>query len=41
MDIRYYQRLELEKPNAVKIDTLGCLAKTLNVPVWKLLKFKD
>lgn len=41
MDIRYYQRLESEKPNAVKIDTLGRLAKALNIPVWKLLKFKD
>ena len=41
MDIRYYQRIESEKPNAVKIDTLDRLAKAFNIPVWKLLKFKD
>lgn len=40
MDVRYYQRIESDKPNAVKIDTLEKLAKALNIPVWKLLKFK-
>jgi len=39
MDIRYYQRLESQKPNAVKIDTIGKIAKALNLPPWKLLKF--
>lgn len=41
MDARYYQRIESEKPNAVKIDTLDKLAKALNIPVWKLLRFKN
>ena len=41
MDIRYYQRLESEKPNAVKIDTIDRLAKAFNIPAWKLLRFKD
>ncbi|MFA7254674.1 MAG: helix-turn-helix transcriptional regulator [Candidatus Omnitrophota bacterium] len=39
MDIRYYQRLESQKPNAVKIDTIGKIAKALNLLSWKLLKF--
>ena len=41
MDARYYQRIESEKPNAVKIDTLDKLAKALSIPVWKLLRFKS
>ena len=41
MDARYYQRIESDKPNAVKIDTLDKLAKALNIPVWKLLRFKN
>jgi transcriptional regulator with XRE-family HTH domain len=41
IDIRYYQRLESKTPNAVKIDTIGKIAKALNLPPWKLLKFKD
>lgn len=40
IDIRYYQRIESGKPNAVKIDTLEKLAKALNIPVWKLLRFQ-
>ena len=39
IDIRYYQRIESSKPNAVKIDTLEKLARALNIPVWKLLRF--
>ena len=41
MDIRYYQRIESQKPYAVKIDTIDRLAKALNIPAWKLLKFKN
>ena len=41
IDIRYYQRIESKKPNAVKIDMIDRLAKALKTPVWKLLKFKD
>lgn len=40
MDIRYYQRLESKTPNAVKLDTIDKIAKALNLPPWKLLKFK-
>lgn len=32
MDIRYYQRIESGKLNAVKIDTIDRLAKALKVP---------
>ena len=39
MDTRYYQRIESDKPNAVKIDTIDRLAKALKVPAWKLLQF--
>ena len=39
MDIRYYQRLESKKPNAVKLDTIEKLARALRLPPWKLLKF--
>ncbi len=41
MDARYYQRIESNKPNAVKIDTIDRIAKSLNLPAWKLLKFKS
>lgn len=40
MDIRYYQRLESNKPGAVKIDTIGKIAKALNLTPSKLLDFK-
>ena len=40
IDIRYYQRLESDKPNAIKIDTLGRIAKALNITPSKLLDFK-
>lgn len=39
MDIRYYQRLESRKPNAVKIDTLARLAKAFRIPCSQLLEF--
>ena len=39
MDVRYYQRLESNKPNAVKIDTLDKLAKAFKVTPSKLLDF--
>ena len=39
MDIRYYQRLESNKPGAVKIDTIGRIAKALNLTPSKLLDF--
>ncbi len=41
MDTRDYQRLESRKPRAVRIDTLDRLAKAFDMPLWKLLKFKD
>ena len=40
MDNRYYQRLESNKPGAVKIDTIGKIAKALNLTPSKLLNFK-
>jgi len=40
MDIRYYQRLESNKPGAVKIDTIDKIAKALNLTPSKLLDFK-
>ena len=40
MDIRYYQRLESNKPGAVKIDTIGKIAKALNLTPSRLLDFK-
>lgn len=40
MDVRYYQRLESNKPGAVKIDTIGRIAKALNLTPSKLLDFK-
>ncbi len=39
MDLRYYQRLESEKPNAVKIDTIDKIAKALKISPSKLLDF--
>lgn len=39
MDIRYYQRLESAKPNAVKIDTIGKIANGLKISVSKLMNF--
>jgi len=39
MDVRYYQRLESKRPGAVKIDTIGKLAKTLKIAPSELLKF--
>ncbi len=39
MDVRYYQRLESTKPNAVKIDTLERLARIFRVKPGKLLDF--
>jgi len=40
VDIRYYQRLESNKPGAVKIDTIAKIAKALNLAPSKLLDFK-
>ena len=40
IDLRYYQRLESNKPNAIKIDTIGRIAKALNLTPSKLLDFK-
>lgn len=40
MDIRYYQRLESNKPGAVKIDTIDKIAKALDLTPSKLLDFK-
>jgi transcriptional regulator with XRE-family HTH domain len=40
VDIRYYQRLESNKPGAVKIDTIGKIAKALDITPSKLLDFK-
>ena len=40
IDLRYYQRLESNKPNAIKIDTIGRIAKALNLAPSKLLDFK-
>ena len=39
MDIRYYQRLESTKPNAVKIDTIEKISKALKISPSKLLDF--
>ena len=39
MDLRYYQRLESAKPNAVKIDTIDKIAKALKISPSKLLEF--
>ena len=39
MDIRYYQRLESAKPNAVKIDTIDKISKALKISASKLLDF--
>ena len=39
MDIRYYQRLESAKPNAVKIDTIDKISKALKICPSKLLDF--
>ena len=39
MDLRYYQRLESAKPNAVKIDTIDKLSKVLKISPSKLLDF--
>lgn len=39
MDLRYYQRLESAKPNAVKIDTIDKIAKVLKISPSKLLDF--
>ena len=40
VDIRYYQRLESNKPGAVKIDTIDRIAKALKLTASKLLDFK-
>jgi transcriptional regulator with XRE-family HTH domain len=40
MDTRYYQRLESNKPGAVKIDTIDKIAKALKLTPSKLLDFK-
>jgi len=40
MDTRYYQRLESNKPGAVKIDTIDKIAKALDLTPSKLLDFK-
>ena len=40
VDTRYYQRLESNKPGAVKIDTIDKIAKALNLTPSKLLDFK-
>ena len=40
MDVRYYQRLESNKPGAVKIDTIDKIAKALDLTPSKLLDFK-
>jgi len=39
MDLRYYQRLESAKPNAVKIDTIDKISKVLRISPSKLLDF--
>ena len=39
MDIRYYQRLESNKPGAIKIDTIGKIAKSLKIRPAKLFDF--
>jgi len=39
MDIRYYQRLESAKPNAVKIDTIEKISKALKISPSELLDF--
>jgi transcriptional regulator with XRE-family HTH domain len=39
MDLRYYQRLESAKPNAVKIDTLDRISKAFAITPSKLLDF--
>ncbi len=39
MDIRYYQRLESAKPNAVKIDTIDKISKALKISPSKLFDF--
>ena len=39
MDLRYYQRLESAKPNAVKIDTIDKISKVLKISPSKLLDF--
>lgn len=39
LDVRYYQRLESRKPNAIKIDTLGRLARAFKIKAWRLLDF--
>jgi transcriptional regulator with XRE-family HTH domain len=40
MDTRNYQRLESNKPGAVKIDTIDKIAKALKLTPSKLLDFK-
>ena len=40
IDLRYYQRLESSKPNAIKIDTIDRIAKALKLTPSKLLDFK-
>ena len=40
MDLRYYQRLESAKPNAVKIDTIDKISKVLKISASKLLDFE-
>jgi len=40
MDIRNYQRLESNKPGAVKINTIDKIAKALKLTPSKLLDFK-
>jgi len=40
MDVRYYQRLESNKPGAVKIDTIDKIARALKLTPSKLLDFK-
>ena len=39
MDLRYYQRLESAKPNAVNIDTIDRISKVLRISPSKLLDF--
>ncbi len=39
LDVRYYQRIESRRPNAVKIDTLDRLAKAFKIKPSKLLDF--
>lgn len=40
IDYKYLQRIESKNPPAVKIDTLGKLAKALGVEPAELLNFK-